>query len=627
MSSAPSLTGARVLVTRPAEQADPLCRLLEKHGASVTRLPLQVIEPTRQSTAAATQLQQSRAALAWIFTSANAVRFARSLDAGVWPPCIAVGAATAAALQQLASVTATVPPQRYDSEGVLALPELQDVRDHDVVIVTGEGGRDAIETGLTERGARVTRIEVYRRVALPHAPDRIEHALRDVDAIVVTNGEALQQLVARTPDEARAHLFGLQLVVPSQRVVEQALELGFTTAPLVPEQIGDAGYLRALEPWWRTRLRDPRMTDQDNKQDTPTPSPENAAEAAAPPPPPAPVVVPARKSSGAWWGLLWALVVLALVAAAGWEGWRRAEARFAAQQERLDQLQRNLDAATTQVDRIQTRFSDQAVAVQRNAGEIARFADRLDTQDAAVGELREELGGGRARVQLAVVEQLLMLASDRLQVGREVPAAIVALEAADARLATLGDPRLFAVREAIARDRAALQAVPRVDDTGAALALSSLIDRVPRLALRAQVPDHFEAEPATAEPAAVGESRWERAWTAVQRALASSFTIRREDGPPAQLLSDEQNALIRQVLALKLEGARVALLRRDAASFRELSRSAATWLDEYFNVQDPAIVAARAELTRLQGLQLDPALPDVSRSLVLLRAQLESASP
>jgi uroporphyrinogen-III synthase/uncharacterized protein HemX len=635
MAEQATLDGLRVLVTRPAEQAEPLCRLLERNGAVVTRLPMQAIEPVRQAANAAAQLQQHRGAQAWIFTSVNAVRHARSLDAGVWPRCIAVGPATAAALQQAGIEDVTVPAQQHDSEAVLKLDDLQDVAGRNAVVVTGEGGRDTLETGLTARGAQVTRIEVYRRVALPHTPEALAAACADVDAAVFTNGESLRLMFTRISDDARLALLGLQLVVPSRRVVEQALELGFRTAPLVPEQTGDAGCLRVLEQWWQTRDRAPRMTEQDNKQE---PAAVPAGADAAPIADPKPVrddtiaagtaatAPPAPRRGGFAWVLLALAVVLALVAAVGWEGYRRFDAMLAERDARIDRLQAALDAGNTQVERLQTRGGDQAVAVQRNAAELARFADRLDAQDQAIGLLREELGGGRIRVQMAVVEQLLMLANDRLQVGREVAAAITALEAADARLAVLADPRLFAVREAIARERAALQAVPRADASGAALSLASLIERAPLFALKAQVPESFRPEPAvTDEGDAAAMSRAQRAWSAVKRAVSSAFTIRREGGPPPQLLSAEQDGLIRQVLALKLEGARAALLRRDAVTFRELCRSASAWLGDYFSDNDVAIGAAQSELTRLQDLQLDPPLPDISASLVLLRARLEPA--
>lgn len=67
-----SLSGVRVLVTRPAHQADALCRLIEAEGGTAIRLPLLTIEP-RANLAEAQKLLAAGHDL-WIFTSVNAVR-------------------------------------------------------------------------------------------------------------------------------------------------------------------------------------------------------------------------------------------------------------------------------------------------------------------------------------------------------------------------------------------------------------------------------------------------------------------------------------------------------------------------------------------------------------------------
>ncbi len=255
ITASTGLAGLGVAVTRPAVQAAPLCLLLEQHGAAVVRLPMQAIEPARQSIQIERALSAAQAADLWIFTSANAVRHARSLFGTEWPLTIAVGPATAAALRLRGEHPVVVPTHQHNSEGVLALPELQDVRGKRIALITGEGGRDSIETALGARGADVQRIAVYRRVNLPYAPEHIQTTLTAVQAIIVTNGEALQQLVARTPEAAQRALLSKQLVVPSQRVVEQASQFGFTVAPLVPDQMLDTACVHCLEQWWRGRGR------------------------------------------------------------------------------------------------------------------------------------------------------------------------------------------------------------------------------------------------------------------------------------------------------------------------------------------------------------------------------------
>jgi uroporphyrinogen-III synthase len=113
-----SLKGVRVLVTRPAHQAENLCRLIEAEGGTAVRLPLLTIEPGAHATEARRQLSAPRDL--WIFTSANAVRHALPWIGGAWPPRLAaIGPATAAALAA-AGQDAAPPLAGASSEALLA---------------------------------------------------------------------------------------------------------------------------------------------------------------------------------------------------------------------------------------------------------------------------------------------------------------------------------------------------------------------------------------------------------------------------------------------------------------------------------------------------------------------------
>lgn len=323
-------------------------------------------------------------------------------------------------------------------------------------------------------------------------------------------------------------------------------------------------------------------------------------------------------------GVLLLLAVAGLIGGGAWL-YARLSSSFMVWGDTLQRLGRDLNEVEAQAARVEAQQADLLAAAQRNAGQINSFGARIDAHDDIVGELKEQIAGGRARLQLATVEQLLLLANDRLQLERDVAAAIAAIESADARLVALKEPRLFAVRQALAQEKSALQTVPVPDYAGAALTLSSLIQRAPRLPLAARVPSHFEA--AAERVLVADDARWyERARAAIVEALSGIFTVRRDTGPSPRLLDAEQEALVAQVLALKLEGARVALLRGDTISFRDLCESASTWLDLYFRDDDPGVAAAKAELERLQPLDLNPPLPDISRSLALLRAFLQPAA-
>jgi len=232
------LAGRRILVTRPAHQADNLCRLIEADGGVAIRLPLLTIEPV--ANAADAQRRLAAAHDLWIFTSANAVRHALRLTGGTLPAHLAaIGPATAAALAAAGGAEAATPLAGASSEALLQRPELQDVRGRRVLIVTGAGGLDVLERELQARGASVERADVYRRVALPYPPEAVASAVRRSDVIVVTSGQSLEHLVRLTPAEAQRLLLRKPLVVPSARMVETARGLGFTQTPRVAEPVSD----------------------------------------------------------------------------------------------------------------------------------------------------------------------------------------------------------------------------------------------------------------------------------------------------------------------------------------------------------------------------------------------------
>lgn len=235
------LWGWRILVTRPAHQADALCRLIEAQGGIPKRLPLISIEPLAQSGAAQQALQRAQSCDYWIFTSANAVHHALPLIRNLTCPRLAaVGAATAAALEAAGLPLAIAPAQSYSGQALLELPEFQDVHGCNILIVTGEQGLDSIAEGLRARGAAIQVLPVYRRMALPYPPEQVAIVLRAVDAVVLTSGEALTHLHQSAPDAARSRLQRLPVVVPSERVMDMARQLGWQNAQAPPRMSDNA---------------------------------------------------------------------------------------------------------------------------------------------------------------------------------------------------------------------------------------------------------------------------------------------------------------------------------------------------------------------------------------------------
>lgn len=218
----------RVLVTRPAAQSGPIERLLEDRGAEPLRLPLFEVVACGDEADLRDRLREAQTWDGWIFTSANAARRAVALNSGPWPELYAIGDATARTLAEADRAPIRRSEHGSTSEDLLALPALQNVAKRRFLLCTGEGGRDAIAPELRRRGARVERLDLYRRVAVVHAQGHVRDLVGRCDAVICSSGEGLARLHALTPDDLRTHLAGRVLVVPSQRVLELARHLGFT---------------------------------------------------------------------------------------------------------------------------------------------------------------------------------------------------------------------------------------------------------------------------------------------------------------------------------------------------------------------------------------------------------------
>jgi uncharacterized protein HemX len=332
-----------------------------------------------------------------------------------------------------------------------------------------------------------------------------------------------------------------------------------------------------------------------------------------------------------WLALLLVVALAALGGAAyvGWHLWRanlETEEVIAGHDELLRRIDNELGDVRSEIEQLGERQRDLTDSVHRNTDNVARLQGRADDSDQALAHLAADVRGGRTRAQLITIEQLLMLASDRAQLAGDSRGAAAALTAAGDRLGAVTEPRLFELRKAVADERAALLALPAVDRSGAALALDALIGQVSGLPLRNRPRETLDAAGSgPAKPAADAAGGWRARMSASLRAMFDAvFTVRRSSRSLDPLLPPEQEKLVSELLELKLESARAALLLGDAAAYRGALDSAALWLGDYYRADDPAVAAAHTELLRLRGLELAPALPDLGRSVGLLRAYLDS---
>ena len=219
----------KVLLTRAKDRNQLMSEALEQLGISYIVTPLLEIKAT-DTTQDQNAIAHVNSADIVIFISTNAVALASQtvkLNKHKTAQFYAVGNATFHALEELGIASLAAPPDHQQTEGLLTLPELQDLSHKKIVIVRGVGGRETLAETLIQRGASVDYWETYQRVC-PLIDPRTPYQWQDagVDTIIITSGDILRNLIKIVPKELFAWLRTCHIIVPSSRVKEQALAYG-----------------------------------------------------------------------------------------------------------------------------------------------------------------------------------------------------------------------------------------------------------------------------------------------------------------------------------------------------------------------------------------------------------------
>lgn len=249
------LRGLKIAVTRPRAQAAQLAQRIERSGGVPLLFPLLEIEAAEFTPALSEQFSRLAQTDLAIFISPNAVQYgmAAARSAGVSFPAslkvATVGQGSAKALRELGVADVIAPTERFDSEGLLALPALQRISGWRVMIFRGNGGRELLGDTLAARGATVEYVECYRRAK----PEQDGAALLAAapDAITVTSSEALGHLWEMLDGPAREALRGTPLFVPHARIAEVAHQQGWRQ--VFPTSSGDDGLMAGLVAWAKKR--------------------------------------------------------------------------------------------------------------------------------------------------------------------------------------------------------------------------------------------------------------------------------------------------------------------------------------------------------------------------------------
>ncbi len=250
----------------------------------------------------------------------------------------------------------------------------------------------------------------------------------------------------------------------------------------------------------------------------------------------------------------------------------------------------------------------------------ARLA-QMQAQQMTLESIYQELSHSREERLVSEVEQAVSLAAQQLQLAGNVEAALIALQAADARLARAGLPQLLPLRKQLNHDIEGLKSLPLADIPGISLKLEGLMAVADTLPLAFE--QRARAEPLVKQRLDVAPRGW---WEEVARDLWTEFrqlirVERVEHSAHAEiaLLSPSQVFFLRENLKLRLLTARLALLQRDGKTYREDLRQTQFWLERYFDTREKSVSTAILTLKGMATADLSLELPTLNDTLSSLR--------
>jgi uroporphyrin-3 C-methyltransferase len=301
--------------------------------------------------------------------------------------------------------------------------------------------------------------------------------------------------------------------------------------------------------------------------------------------------------------------------------------RLDSMRDRLDTANAALAAANSDKELLRAELKSQASRERQAHRDLNRRLDTLNhapqqLQELAssVEELRGRAEGPERAWSRAEALFLLELAQRRLTLERDVETAIVALESADLRLASLRDASFSGVRQEIAKELQALRAVHQPDVTGIVSRLISAEER----SIDVPVKGILITERNAFDRSTLPDGMFARAGAIIGQTLSNLIVVRKVDDLSGRVITAEEALLRRQHLQLLFFAARTAVARHDEQAYRTALAGARRSLDESFDLSKPAAQALLDEVQALEPVNVDPTLPAVSNSINALRRMVPS---
>ncbi len=609
-----------ILITRPINQSNNLCQLLEREGAKVVSLPtIEIIE--KKSTAFLHAIKHLDDYAIVIFTSTNAVIHSEKTLKLYWPALpadvqfAAIGASTKLALEQQGWECTIYPETNCSSEGLLDLKSFYNINSKNILIITGKNGRDHLAKTLRSRQAQVTEAMCYER-KMPKYSDSVimELEKNDFDFIVCTSNEGLENLTKILDNALFEKFKNTQIIAFSNRIQSLAKSLGFIKKPIITATTSDQSIVAAI-----FETKGTTMTDDTLKKQAGNSTAKEKSQVDSTTKPKSHYVSEFKQHDGLKPAYLMSLIAIVIAILALIEG-----AYLAKQAKQFDVVE------TNHIKQVKEKFADQTQQLAVFSNQLQQLQAnnvinevKIADSETALNNLKQAKFANNTRWMLAEIKYLLTIAQYNLQLIPDPVTALAILEKVEGQLTQINDPRTLSLRQQVINAISALKSLPTIDYAGILMQLNTVSDQLKTLPLLINTSEGSQKTFSSA----VETKGWHKYWQESLKALERILIIRHQNTSIAPLISPKEQQFLQENIQLKLSQASWALLQHNQEVYILSLQDAINWIQIYYSPNTPATSNIIATLESLMKVNLQPQLPDLASSIQLTESLLNTKQP
>ena len=258
----------------------------------------------------------------------------------------------------------------------------------------------------------------------------------------------------------------------------------------------------------------------------------------------------------------------------------------------------------------------------------AQFVQQVDGVKASISAIYENQEEETDDWKLDEIVFLMVMAKHRIEIVGDVDSALLVWQVAGDQLQQNSDPRLLDAKLAIENEIAALEEIPTLDLGKVASRLLNLANDVENLPLNLSptsiVRKNSDENAAPDQPVEHGDSAVPGVLSEVWSDIRSLVRVRKIDLSEQSLLKPDMKIHVVENLKLALFTAQSAAIRSDQQLYQGNLEYVENAISQHFSPDSSSVVEFSNEIRELIATDIVLDIPDLSRSIELLRQALKS---